>query len=107
MHNCKTSSNMMVCEYYERMYRISTLKEFVPKCKIGTPLNHEEFKMAIEQGLSPAICVEIFGMENIIDDTTESSLLPFLEVLELNTQIKLATVKKYYHQAGSETPCVI
>jgi hypothetical protein len=34
----------------------------------------------------------MFGMENTIDDTTESSLLSFLEVLELKTQIKLATV---------------
>jgi hypothetical protein len=51
--------------------------------------------MAIEQGLSPAICVEMFGMENTIDDTTDSSLLPFLEVLELKTHIKLATVKKF------------
>jgi hypothetical protein len=25
----------------------------------------------------------MFGMKNTIDDTTESSLLPFLEVLEL------------------------
>jgi hypothetical protein len=37
----------------------------------------------------------MFGMENTIDDTTESSLLPFLEVLELKTQIKLATVEKF------------
>jgi hypothetical protein len=98
MYNCKMSSNMTVREYYERMYRISTLMEFFPKRKIGTaptPLTHEEFKMAIEQGLSPAICVEMFGMENTIDDTTESSLLPFLEVLELKTQIKLATVKNF------------
>jgi hypothetical protein len=37
----------------------------------------------------------MFGMENTIDDTTESSQLPFLEVLELKTQIKSATVKKF------------
>jgi hypothetical protein len=89
---------MTVRGYYERMYCISTLMEFFPKRKNGTaptPLTHDEFKMAIEQGLSPAICVEMFGMENTIDDTTESSLLTFLEVLELKTQIKLATVKKY------------
>jgi hypothetical protein len=40
-----------------------------------------------------AICVEMFGMENTIDDTTELSLFPFVEVLELKTQIKLATIK--------------
>jgi hypothetical protein len=100
MYNCKMSTSMMVREYYERMYRISTLMEFFAKSKNGTvptPLvfiTHEEFKMAIEQGLSPAIRVEMFGMENTIDDTTESSLLPFLEVLELKTQIKSATVEK-------------
>jgi hypothetical protein len=90
MYNWKMSSDMTVREYYERMYRISTLMEFVPKRKNGTAptlLTHEEFKMAIEQGLSPAICVEMFGAENTIDDTTESSLLPFLEILELKTQI--------------------
>jgi hypothetical protein len=88
---------MMVREYYECMYRMSTLMEFLPKRSNGTAptlLTHEEFKMAIEQGLSPAIRVEMFGMENTIDDTTESSLLPFLEVLELKTQIKSATVEK-------------
>jgi hypothetical protein len=37
----------------------------------------------------------MFGMENTIDDTTESSPLPFLEVLELKTQIKLVTVEKF------------
>jgi hypothetical protein len=83
--------------------------EFVPKRKNGTSptsLNHGEFKMAIEQALSPAICVEMFGMENTIDDTTESSLLPFLEVLELKTQIKSATVGHiYYNQTGSKSPC--
>jgi hypothetical protein len=71
---------------------------FFPKRKNGTaptPLTHEEFKMALEQGLSPAICVEMFGMENTIDDTTKSSLLPFLEVLELNTQTKSATVENF------------
>jgi hypothetical protein len=98
MCNCKMSSNTMVREYYQRMYGISTLIEFFPKCKNGTApisLNHEEFRMAIEQGLSLAICVEMFGMESTIDDTTESSLLPFLKVLQLKTQIKLATVKKF------------
>jgi hypothetical protein len=88
---------MTVREYYERMYHISTLVEFFPKHENGTApisLAHEEFKMAIEQCLSPAICVEMFGMEDTIDDIIESSLLPFLEVLELKTQIKLATVKK-------------
>jgi hypothetical protein len=48
MHNCKMSSNMMVREYYKRMYRIYTLKEFLPKCKNGTAptsLTHEESKM--------------------------------------------------------------
>jgi hypothetical protein len=92
------STNMTVREYYKRMYCISTLMEFVPKRKNGTSptsLNHGEFKMAIEQALSPAICVEMFGMENTIDDTTESSLLPFLEVLELKTQIKSATVETF------------
>jgi hypothetical protein len=72
--------------------------EFFCKRKNGTaptPLTNEKFKMAIERGLSPAICVEMFGMENTIDDTTESSLLPFLEVLELKTQNKSATVKKF------------
>jgi hypothetical protein len=55
--------------------------EFFPKSKNGTaptPINHEELKMAIEQDLLPAICAEMFGMENTIDDTTESSLLPAL-----------------------------
>jgi hypothetical protein len=92
------STNMTVREYYECMYRISTLMEFFPKRQNGTaptPLTHEECKMAIEQGLYPAICVEMFGMENTIDDTTESSLLPFLEVLELKTQIKSASVEKF------------
>jgi hypothetical protein len=91
------STNMTVREYYERMCRISTLMECFPERKNGTaptPLTHEEFKMAIEQCLSPAIRVEMFGMKNTIDDTTESSLLPILEVLELKTQIKSATVKK-------------
>jgi hypothetical protein len=89
---------MTVREYYEHIYRISTLMEFFPKRKNGTAptsIIHKEFKMAIEQGLSPAICVQMFGMENTIDNTTESSLLPFLEVLELKTQIKLATIEKF------------
>jgi hypothetical protein len=97
MYNCKMSTNMTVREYYECMYRISTHMEFLSKSKNGpapTPLTHEEFKMAIEQGLSPSIRVEMFGMENIIDDTTESSLLPFLEVLKLKTQIKSAIVEQ-------------
>jgi hypothetical protein len=97
MYNCKMSCIMTVRKYYERMYRISTLMEFLPKRKNGTaptPLTHEECKMAIEQGLSPAIHVEMFGMESTIDDTTESTLLPFLEVLKLKTQIKSATVEK-------------
>jgi hypothetical protein len=34
-------------------------------------------------------------MENTIDDTTESSILPFIEVLEFKTQIKLATEEKF------------
>jgi hypothetical protein len=33
--------------------------------------------------------------KNTIDDTTESSLLPFLEVLELETQIKLSIFEKF------------
>jgi hypothetical protein len=72
--------------------------EFFPKRKNGTaptPLTHEEFMMAIEQGLSPAICVEMLGMKNTIDDTTESFPLPFLEVLERKTKIKSATVEKF------------
>jgi hypothetical protein len=36
----------------------------------------------------------MFGMEITIDETTESSVLSFLEVLELKTQIKLANGKK-------------
>jgi hypothetical protein len=71
---------------------------FFPNGKNGTApttLTHEEYKMAIEQGLSPAICVDMFGMENTINDTTESFLLPFLEVLKLKNQIKSATVKKF------------
>jgi hypothetical protein len=100
MCNCKMSSNMTVCEYYEHMYCTSKLMEFSPKRKNGlptapTPLAHEEFKMAIEQGLSSTICAEMFRMENTKGDNTESSLLPFLEVLELKTQIKSATVEKF------------
>jgi hypothetical protein len=67
MYYCNMSTNMTIREYNERMYCISTLMEFFPKSKNGTaptPLTHEEFKMAIEQGLSPAIRGEMFGMKN-------------------------------------------
>jgi hypothetical protein len=78
----------------EQLYvDISSIKGKHKNGTTPTSLAHEEFIMASEQGMSPAICVEMFGMENVIDDTTEFSLLPFLEDLGLKTRINLATVK--------------